>query len=410
MQEPLSLRQLNMAVGAAVNRLFVDGAWVVAEINSLQDRGHCYLELIEKDPDTDTIAAKASATIWRNVYVALRMKFFKATSTQLAPGMKVLVFVRPTLHPQYGYSLNITDIEPSFTMGDAAIRRAAVVKKLKDDGVYDLNRQLQTPLLIKRIAVISTQSAAGYGDFMNQLGSNPYGYTYSVTLFEAVMQGENAEQSIIAALDSVAAVSEQFDVVAIVRGGGAVSDLSCYDKYGVASCVAQFPIPVVTGIGHDRDVSVVDEVACVRLKTPTAVAAFIIDSTLAAHQRLNDLLQQFSDAVSQYVKDRQQRLDTLAGSIASFSVICLEKHKSRLQLLNANLALGVQSLLSAHKHRLDMAQQVLDLSSPVNILKKGYTMTLKDGVPVSAASALKPGDTIETVFYDGKIVSQLLNQ
>ena len=161
MQEPLSLKQLNMAVGAAVNRLFADGAWVVAEINSLQDRGHCYLELIEKDPDTDTITAKASATIWRNVYVALRMKFFKAVSSQLSAGMKVLVLVRPTLHPQYGYSLNIIDIEPSFTMGDAAIRRAAVVKKLKEDGVYDLNRPLQTPLLIKCIAVISTQSAAG---------------------------------------------------------------------------------------------------------------------------------------------------------------------------------------------------------------------------------------------------------
>lgn len=405
MQEPLSLKQLNMAVGAAVNRLFADGAWVVAEINSLQDRGHCYLELIEKDPDTDTIIAKASATIWRNVYVALRIKFFKAVSSQLSAGMKVLVLVRPTLHPQYGYSLNIIDIEPSFTMGDAAIRRAAVVKKLKEDGVYDLNRQLQTPLLIKRIAVISTQSAAGYGDFMNQLASNPYGYTYSITLFESTMQGENAEQSIISALDEVAAASEKFDVVVIVRGGGAVSDLSCYDRYGVASCVAQFPIPVVTGIGHDRDVSVVDEVACVHLKTPTAVAAFIIDSTLAAHQRLSNVLQQFSDAVTLYVKEHQQKLDALAGSIATSAAICLERQKNRVQLLSADLALSVQAYIAAHEHKLDIAWQIIELTSPVNVLKKGYSMTLKNGTPVASATALKPDDVIETVFADGTVKS-----
>lgn len=406
MQSPLTLRRLNQMVSHVVADVFSEDVWVVAEINNLQDRGHCYLELIEKDPDTDIVTAKASATIWRNVFVKLRIEFFKATGIQLAAGIKVLILAHPVFHPQYGYSLNITDIDPSYTAGEAALRRAAVVKQLKDEGVYDLNKELDVPMLIKRVAVISSPLAAGYGDFMNQLTSNAYGYTYSVTLFEAVMQGDGAEQSIISALDLIAADADKFDVVAIIRGGGAVSDLSCYDRYGVAACVAQFPLPVLTGIGHDRDVSVVDEVACVRLKTPTAVAAFIIDSTYSASQRLNDILLQMNDAVRAYIQNHTRMLDSLGSGIASSSRLCLERHKNRVDVLMADVKASTLAYLTRHIHRIDMAQQVLELTSPQNILKKGYSITLKDGV-VASAAMLKAGDVIETHFADGVIHSTL---
>lgn len=408
MRQSISLRQLNQMVSQAVACSFTEGVWVVAEINSMQDRGHCYLELIEKDPDTDTVTAKASATIWRNVFIKLRMDFFKATGVQLASGMKVLVLARPTFHPQYGYSLNITDIDPTYTVGEAALKRAAVIKQLKDEGVYDLNRQQTLPMLIKRIAVISSPLAAGYGDFMNQLGANQYGYVYSVTLYEAIMQGEGAETSIIEALDRIAAETEKFDAVVIVRGGGAVSDLSCYDRYGVAACVAQFPLPVLTGIGHDRDVSVVDEVACVHLKTPTAVASFIIESTFSVHQRLTDVLLQLNESVRLYIQNHTQKIDSLSSSIASNSHLCLERHKNRVDVIMADVRASVSAYLTRHHHRIDMAQQVIELTSPQNILKKGYSITMKDGLVASAAT-LKTGDVIETRFSDGVIKSRVNN-
>lgn len=356
----ISLSQLNIAVGSLIEGEFGEPLWIVAEINSMQNRGHCYLELVEKSDVTDTIVAKATAIIWHNVYAGLAAKFATATATPLRTGICVLVRVRPTFHPLYGYSLNITDIDPSYTAGDVAMRRAAVISKLKSEGVFDCNKELHVPTVIKRVAVISSSGAAGYGDFINQITNNQYGFAYSVTLFEAVMQGDSAEESIINALDSVAERADEFDVVTIIRGGGAVSDLSCYDSYNLAYHITQFPLPVITGIGHNRDVSVADEVSCLNLKTPTAVAAYIVECSVVAAERLN--------------------------------------------VLATNLVEYVKWLIESHKHRLDMAQQLLELSSPVHILQKGYTMTLKNGKPVTATD-IKAGDKIETVFKDGTITS-----
>ncbi len=356
----ISLSQLNVKVGSLIEGGFDGDLWIVAEINSMQRRGHCYMELVEKSELTDTIVAKASAIIWQNVYAGLAAKFATATATPLRTGICVLVRVRPTFHPLYGYSLNITDIDPSYTAGDVAMRRAAVISKLKSEGVFDCNKELHVPTVIKRVAVISSSGAAGYGDFINQITNNQYGFAYSVTLFEAVMQGDSAEDSIINALDSVAERADEFDVVTIIRGGGAVSDLSCYDSYGLAYHITQFPLPVITGIGHNRDVSVADEVSCINLKTPTAVAAYIVECSVVAAERLN--------------------------------VLAAEIGNSALRLIDN------------HKHRLDMAEQLLELSSPMHILQKGYTMTLKGGVPVTA-SDIKKGDKISTVFRDGKITS-----
>ncbi len=386
MRSAISLSELNQEVSSVVNRTFSEGAWIKAEISTIQERGHCYLELIEKEQDTDAIVARANANIWRSAYVALRIKFVKGTGVQLAAGMKVLVFGRPTFHPQYGYSINITDIDPEYTAGDAALRRAAIVRRLKDEGVYELNKELEVPQLIKRIAIVSASGAAGYGDFMNQLTSNTGGYKYKTELFEALMQGESAESSIIAALDRVAQRSGEFDVVAIIRGGGAATDLSCYDRYDIAFAVAQFPLPIITGIGHDRDVSIVDEVACLHLKTPTAVASFIIESSVACEMRLNNIAQSLNDIVKQYIN----------------------LHRSKIEIVETNLAANAKMCLESHRHKLEMAEQVIELASPQNVLKRGYSMTMSGERVITKASELKEGETLTTILSDGKINSIII--
>ncbi|MCQ2350996.1 MAG: exodeoxyribonuclease VII large subunit [Paludibacteraceae bacterium] len=386
MRSAISLSELNQEVSSVVNRTFSEGAWIKAEISTIQERGHCYLELIEKEQDTDAIVARANANIWRSVYVALRIKFVKGTGVQLAAGMKVLVFGRPTFHPQYGYSINITDIDPEYTAGDAALRRAAIVRRLKEEGVYELNKELEVPQLIRRIAIVSASGAAGYGDFMNQLASNTGGYKYKTELFEALMQGESAESSIIAALDRVAQRSGDFDVVAIIRGGGAATDLSCYDRYDIAFAVAQFPLPVITGIGHDRDVSIVDEVACLHLKTPTAVASFIIESSVACEMRLNNIAQSLNDIVKQYIN----------------------LHRSKIEIVETNLAANAKMCLESHRHKLEMVEQVIELASPQNVLKRGYSMTMSGERVITKASELKEGETLTTILSDGKINSIII--
>lgn len=400
-----TLRELGEMVGGVVSQAFPGGVWVVAEINSLQDRGHCYLELIEKDEESDAIVAKSQATIWRSTYITLKSAFEKVTETPLRAGMKVLVKVKPTFHAQYGFSLNIFDIDPSYTLGDAAVRRAAVVQRLKSEGIYECNKELETPMLIKRIAVVSASGAAGYGDFMNQLSGNGGGYKYSVELFEAVMQGESAEESIIKAFDAIAERIDEFDVVAVVRGGGAVSDLSCFDKYGVASVVAQFPLPVLTGIGHDRDVSIVDEVACIHLKTPTAVAAFIIECSVEAEQRLITIAQALNDYVRVYIQECQMRLDSLSGGIITAVKVGLERHMGRLKLFENDVVTSVNTYFERKMHALDIAAQTIELTSPANVLKKGYSMAMSGGKVITKASGLKNGDTLTTFFADGKVES-----
>lgn len=401
----ITLRQLGEAVSGVVGEAFPHGVWVTAEINSLQDRGHCYLELIEKDTESDAIVAKSSATIWRSAYITMRMTFVKLTGSPLKVGMKVLVKVKPNFHPQYGYSLNIVDIDPSYTLGDAAVRRAAVVQKLKEDGIYDCNRELELPMLIKRIAVVSASGAAGYGDFMNQLRANGGGYKYRTELFEALMQGDNAEESIIKAFDAIAERIDEFDVVAVIRGGGAVSDMECFDRYGVAAVVAQFPLPVLSGIGHDRDVSVVDEVACVHLKTPTAVAAFIIECSVEAEQRLTEITQSLNDYIKQYILECQSKLDFLGNGIVTAVKVGLERQMGRLNLYGNDLTASVRAYFESKRHALDIAAQTIELTSPENVLKKGYSMAMSGGKVITKASGLKAGDTLTTIFSDGTVNS-----
>jgi exodeoxyribonuclease VII large subunit len=295
---------------SALKTAFRESYWVLAEISEMKVNysGHCYLELIEKEDDGDSVRAKARATIWAATFRMLKPYFETATNIKFAAGIKLLVKVSVDFHEVYGFSLNINDIEPSYTIGDAARRRQEIINRLKAEGVYEMNKALEMPVLPKRIAIISSNTAAGYGDFMNQMQQNPYGYTFSIKLFPAVMQGDAAEQSVVTALEHVFEYEQYFDVVVIIKGVGSQSDLACFNSYWMEYNICQFPIPVLTGIGHEQDETIADLVAHTRLKTPTAVAEYIISIFREADERLNGLAAILDDGV-------RGRLETEKGNL-----------------------------------------------------------------------------------------------
>ncbi len=387
-----------------------DTYWVVAEVNELRESGagHCFMELVQKSEADERIEAKASASIWANLYRMIKPYFESATGAQLGEGMKIMVRVAVQYHELYGLRLNVLDIDPTYTVGEVAMQRQKTIARLKDEGVFDMNRELELPLLPRRIAVISSETAAGYGDFMRQLHGNGYGYTFGTTLFSAAMQGREAEGSIIAALEQIHARAHEFDVVAILRGGGSQSDLSCFDTYLLAANVAQFSLPVITGIGHDRDVSVTDMVANTMLKTPTAAAEFLIE-------KIAEL-----DA---YIERLAEELSSLWGSV-------LESNEQKLRLLSSRLVMGVQQRVAKERMaveeylpqrikqaclhkitygqlRINELESKIALLNPHNILKRGYSITLKNGAPVRSASEVLAGDVLETVLSEGKVKLQV---
>jgi exodeoxyribonuclease VII large subunit len=295
MNERLKLSELNGLVKKAISSNFAAPIWVIAEISELKSNrsGHCYLALIEKDENGDTVLAQARATIWSYTYRMLKPYFETTTGQQLVEGLKVLVSVSVEFHELYGYSLNIRDIDPTYTLGDMARRRLEIIARLKSDGVAEMNKELELPQVLQKIAVISSQTAAGYQDFVDQLVNNQQGYKFHVKLFPAIMQGNQAESSIIGALEQIYLYEGFFDAVVIIRGGGSQADLSCFDNYNLAYFITQFPLPVITGIGHEKDDSIVDLVAHTRLKTPTAVADFLIGSLFRFEQDLDGMSNSF---------------------------------------------------------------------------------------------------------------------
>ena len=428
--------------------LSLDGSyWVVAEIASLNEHssGHCYLDLVQKpDPAAHRYAtrgvsssssaggglfiAQARATAWRNAWAQIKPKFQRATHQSLSRGMKVLVEVRVTFHEVYGYALNILDIDPTYTMGEMARQRQAIIDQLTDEGVIDLNKELPLPRPLQRIAVISAAGAAGYGDFSKQLSES--GYRFVTRLFPATMQGADVEPTVLAALDAVAAESDRWDCVVIIRGGGAVSDLDGFETYLLAASIAQFPLPVFTGIGHDRDETVLDLVAHTRLKTPTAVAQFLIDKMHAELDRLFDLRDRLSSSTLARLAASRQHYDALAHrferATSGFTVRqrehlmqlsvrldhTLQRHLDRqrqaLQSLDSRLLPAVQRLLERHHHRITLAAQTLKMAGPERILRMGYsiTTTAEGRVIRSIADAL-PGTLIKTTLADGTIMSEV---
>jgi len=428
--KPLSLHELLGQVRTKLKSSLPFPFWVVAEISELKVNysGHCYIELVEKDTDSEALLAKARATIWASAYRMIRPYFETTTGTTLAAGMKVMVKVAVEFHEQYGLSLNITDIEPAYTMGDMARRKQEVLNRLKADGVFDMNRSLSLYDIPARIAVISSSTAAGFGDFMDQLKGNAFGYTFYVKLFPAVMQGGESEQSVIAALDRVYALEHLFDAVVIIRGGGAQSDLSCFNSYGLASNICQFPLPVLTGIGHEQDETVADLVAHTRLKTPTAVAEFLIDMFREADEKINGLSYALADAATALVRDSRYTLEKLALTLKPSVSEALGNKAARLEKLGVQIGTSVRRNLvrglTVHQrhsfrltngskqvlvkagHRLDLLKNRTTYLDPFHILKRGYSVTYYQGKALKDTETLPKGAEIETRLARGTIISK----
>ena len=408
--ETITLQELNGRVKSTLQFEMPDAYWVQAEISGISpsSQGHCYLELVQKDTTGRTFLAKAKANVWRGTWLKLKPYFEAETGESLKVGMKVLLQVTVTFHEVYGYSLVVQDIDPTYTMGDMARRRKEILDQLARDGVIGLNHELEIPLLPQRIAVISSATAAGYGDFCNQLANNIYGFKFYVKLFQAAMQGDDVERSVIAALNAVAMRRDDFDVVIIIRGGGAVSELSCFDSYDLAFNIANFPLPVITGIGHERDDTVADVVAHTKVKTPTAAAEFIISRVFDTAQVLETLARRMGDAVTERMNAESVRLERLQQKLPSLFAVLKVRHEQLLENMWNRSVNGVRNLLTAQNHRLELVEKSITAADPALILKRGFSLTRCNGHVVSRVSDLKPGDRLTTVLADGSVESEIV--
>lgn len=405
--EALSLLELNSLVRRSLEQCLPDEYWVQAELSDVRTNstGHCYLEFIQKDPRSNALVAKARGTIWANVYRLLKPYFEEATGQAFVSGIKVLVQVTVSFHELYGYSLTVQDIDPTYTLGDMARRRREILKQLEEEGVLTLNKELEMPALPRRIAVISSPTAAGYGDFCHQLQHNPRGFFFYTELFPALMQGDRVEESVLSALDAILNRQEEFDVVVIIRGGGATSDLSGFDTYLLAASCAQFPLPIITGIGHERDDTVLDSVAHTRVKTPTAAAEYLISCMELAANKLEVLANRLHNSVRTRLTEEQRRLNTYRNRIPSAVVRRISDAKLSLLTAQRDISQAVSTSLSRQRHRLELLQQRLADASPEKMLARGYSITLKDGKAVKNAALLKDNDELLTRFYKGEVTS-----
>ena len=429
MVKHLSLFELNSIVRDVISMSLPDSYWVEAELSEAREGygGHCYMELIEKDERSNTPIAKAHASCWRNRWMVIKPYFERITGQRIHAGMKVLLKVHAQFHENYGFSWIVDDIDPIYTMGDMARKRLEIINTLKEEGVFELQKELELPMFCQRIAVVSSATAAGYGDFCNQLADNDYGLQFYTHLFSATMQGEGVEQSVIAALDAINAEGEDWDCVVIIRGGGATSDLSGFDTLALAENVANFPLPIITGIGHERDESVLDMISFQRVKTPTAAAAFLVQHLTDVYVRVMDAQESIIDHVEHrlqmekmrlerlsndiptlfsLVKSRQGvRLDKLMGRLFSNMQAKVSNAQRKMEVLSQNIQPILERKMLTETHRLQMLEQRMKSQDPELLLKRGYSITLKDGKGVRDASQLQKGDQLETRFAKGKVCS-----
>lgn len=429
--ERLTLYELNSLVKEVIECEIPNEYWVEAELSECHEsRGHCYMELIQKDEQTATPIAKAQARCWASKWMIIRPYFERTTGQRLHAGMKVLLKVYAQFHEAYGFSWIVSDIDPTYTLGDMARKRQEIIRQLKAEGVFDLQKELSLPLFCQRIAVISSETAAGYGDFCNQLTDNPYGFKFLTWLFPAIMQGDGVEQSVIQALNRINDVIDDFDCVVIIRGGGATSDMSGFDTLALAENVANFPLPIITGIGHDRDESILDMVSHTRVKTPTAVASLLVDHqkqvldalndaqdtiTLCTQQKLSTLnaqLSAISEAIPRLfsiVKTRQEaRLDTCYQRIAHQMGLKLSTLNAQLSTIESKIPMVLERRLTSERHRLEILEEKVHSLDPALLLKRGYSITLFHGKAVRDPQDLKAGDEIETRLEKGTVVSKVL--
>ena len=424
----LSLFELNGLVRETIECAMDGSYWVEAELSELRERGgHCYMELVQKEPNNHTPIAKASAKCWRTTWSLLQPRFQRVTGEKMRAGMKLLLRVSPQFHEQFGFSWIVSDIDPNYTMGDLARRRKEIIIKLREEGVIDLNKELTLPLFTQRIAVVSSESAAGYGDFCDQLLNNQQGFYFHVELFPAIMQGELIEKTIVAALNEINNRADDFDCVVIIRGGGATSDMSGFDTLLLAENVANFPLPVITGIGHERDECVIDLVAHTQMKTPTAVAAFLVDRLSRIADRIDDFEATIVGSVRQLIKIETMRLQRLSVALPHvFSALKigngavldnlfqrltvnmnmkLREEKAKLDTQKQRVLPAIRQILENERHRLDFLTKRIEMSDPDLLLRRGYSITTRNGAVVTSQSQLSEGDTIETRFADGTVRS-----
>jgi len=454
--ESISLFELNRRVRNTLYDGFPAALWITAEVSQLTENrsGHCYMELVEKNRNDDSIIASNRATIWASRYSMLKPYFETSTGQAFARGIKVMVNVKVEFHERYGLSLNIIDIEPSFTLGELARRKLEIIRKLEEQGVIGMNKELGLPLVPQRIAVISSQTAAGYEDFMNQVLNNPEGFIFYPKLFQASMQGDEAGRSIISALDRIALYESFFDSVVIIRGGGGKTDLTSFDDYDLAYFITQFPLPVITGIGHERDESVADIVAHTSCKTPTAVAEFLVQQAEFFISDLDELKQKIlelsrekleswkenlfnqlyrmknagerlvnnekmtlkevalrgSNATGRYIHSQQSNIDKLRSGIRAAGQRYIDGKKIALgdKIKSSNWM--TINLLNKQKNRLALAAREADLQNPVRILKRGYSISISDGKVLKDSSELKEGDKITTRLSRGIFTSRVLSE
>lgn len=406
-QAAISLYELNNLVRGVIANTFSQSFWIRAEMSDVRvaQNGHCYLEFIEKDSKNRNIIAKARGSIWANVFRLLKAYFESETGQAFSSGLKVLVQVSVEFHELYGYSLNVHNIDPTYTLGDQARNRALILKQLEEEGVLTLNKELELPTITNRIAVISSPTAAGYEDFCNQLENNPDGFVFYTHLFPAIMQGERTEESIISALDRVYEHADKFDTVIIIRGGGATSELSSFDSYLLAANCAQFPLPVITGIGHERDDTVLDIVAHTRAKTPTAVAEFLIKRIQSAAINMYELQEAIITSTNRKITEESVSLNTFATHFSYLTKDYTKDQLNKISVFTERLKSLTKKVIVDEKHRLTNQEQFLKLISPENILKKGYTLTIRDNKIVKNSAELKEGDTITNRFFDGDVIS-----
>ena len=431
--EDVTLYELNNLVRSLIEQTLDNEYWLQAELSEarLAANGHFYVEFVQKDDTGRNLIARARGTMWARTYNLLAPLFERATGERLRAGMRVRVLVTLTFHELFGYSLNIVNIDPSFTLGDMAKRRREILEQLNADGIIDDNKALPLPRLLKRIAVISSAGAAGSGDFCNQLADNGYGLHFETRLFAAVMQGANVEESVLAALEAICAEADAFDCVVIIRGGGATSDLSDFDTYPLAAAVAQMPLPVIVGIGHERDETVLDFVAHTRVKTPTAAAAFLIDHEAQQLARLDELSTSITQHARLSIEQAKTTLDHLVVSLPRIFALVSERQSRRLEQLMARMAQAAR--LSVHRPmarletlqplfaqaarfkvqhaeaRLQHFEQRIAALDPSLLLKRGYSLTFTaDGQLVKDASQLQTNDILTTRLATGEVKSKVI--
>ena len=423
----LTLYELNNLVRETLELTLCDEYWIRTEISELHVNKHCYMEFVQKDSDGNGLIAKARAQVWANKWFIIKPMFERTTGQSLAAGMQVLVKVQVTFHEMYGYSLNVTDIDPTYTLGDIARRRQEILRTLKEEGVETMNKELPLPRLLQRIAVISSATAAGYSDFCNQLHSNKRGLAFKTELFQATMQGKDVEDSVISALNRIAEQCDEWDIVVIIRGGGSTSDLSGFDSLKLAENVAQFPLPIITGIGHERDDTIIDLISHTRVKTPTAAADFIVhhqeeelnnieymanalthaaDKLLLNHSaRLNQLAEKIPMLFSTIKAKQDTQLHQLLATLNSKSIQHLENQKNKVHMLHTQLGLLTPLTLAKQKHRIELIDSKLQYADPNRILQLGFSITRINGKAIRNSDSINNGDTIETILASGTIKS-----